>query len=97
MADSQGAVMNTHIKKYPFTKLADVDTKIIINEVATLKDANEKINIDAAVATMVDKMKAVVNYYDTTEGVESGLLDKVKDAIAEYDKVIEPKLDKVNG
>jgi hypothetical protein len=97
LADSQGAVMNTHIKKYPFTKLADVDTKTIINEVATLKSADEKIKINAAVIAMIDKMKAVVTYYDTTEGIESGLLDKVKDAIAAYDKVIEPKLDKVNG
>ena len=97
MADSQGAIMNTHIKKYPFTKLADVDTKTIINEVATLKAADEKVKIDVSVAAMIDKMKAVVTYYDTTEGVESGLLGKLKDAMAEYDKVIEPKLDKVNG
>lgn len=97
MADSQGVVMNSHIKKYPFTKLADVDTKTIINEVATLKAADEKVKIDKAAAAMVDKMKAVITYYDTTEGVESGLLSKLKDAMAEYDKVIEPKLDKVNG
>ena len=97
MADSQGVVMNSHIKKYPFIKLADVDTKTIINEVATLKAADEKVKIDKAAAAMVDKMKAVITYYDTTEGVESGLLSKLKDAMAEYDKVIEPKLDKVNG
>ena len=97
MADSQGSVMNSHIKKYPFTKLADVDTKTIINEVTTLKAADEKLKIAAAAAAMVDKMKAVITYYDTTEGVESGLLSKLKDAMAEYDKVIEPKLDKVNG
>ena len=97
LADSQGAVMNTHIKKYPFSKLADVDTKTIINEVSTLKAADEKVKIDAAAAAMVGKMKAVITYYDTTEGVESGLLSKLKDAIAEYDKIIEPKLDKVNG
>ena len=97
MADSQGVVMNSHIKKYPFIKLADVDIKTIINEVATLKAADEKVKIDKAAAAMVDKMKAVITYYDTTEGVESGLLSKLKDAMAEYDKVIEPKLDKVNG
>ncbi len=97
VADSQGAVMNTHIKKYPFTKLADVDTKTIINEVATLKADEDKIKINAAVVAMIEKMKAVVTYYDTTEGVESGLLDKVKDAIAAYDKVIKSKVDKVNG
>ncbi len=95
VADSQGAVMNTHIKKYPFTKLADVDTKTIINEVVTLKAAEEKIKIDAAAFNIVDKMRAIVTYYDTTGNLETGLLDKSKDAIAAYDKIIEPKLDKV--
>ena len=97
LAESQGAVMNSHIKKYPFNKLADVDTKSIIKEVETLKVAEEQIKIDAAVATMIDKMKAVVTYYENTNTIESGLLEKVKNAVAEYDKVIEPKLDKVNG
>jgi hypothetical protein len=97
MADSQGSVMNSHIKKYPFTKLADVDTKTIINEVTTLKAAEEKIKIDAAAAAMVHKMKAVIAHYDNSNGVESGLLSKLKDAMSEYDKVIEPKLDKVNS
>lgn len=95
VADSQGAVMNTHIKKYPFTKLVDVDTKTIINEVVTLKAAEEKIKIAAAAFNIVDKMRAIVTYYDKTGNLETGLLDKSKDAIAAYEKIIEPKLDKV--
>ena len=97
VADSQGSVMNTHIKKYPFTKLADVDTKTIINEVTTLKAADEKVKIDSAANNMVDRMRAIVTYYDTTGNIETMLLGKAKDAMSEYDKVIEPKLDKVNG
>lgn len=97
MADSQGVVFNSHIKKYPTAKLDKVDTKEILNEVNTLKTAEDKIKLDYIVKTMVDKMKAVVVYYDTTDGVESGLLAKAKEAIAEYDKSIAPKLDKVNG
>ena len=97
LADSQGAVMNTHIKKYTFTKLADVDTKEIINEVTVLKTADDKIIIDAAVTEIVNKMKDVISHYDNSNSIESGLLGKVKDAIGVYDKAIESKLDKVNG
>ena len=97
LADSQGAVMNTHIKKYTFTKLADVATKEIINEVTVLKTADDKIIIDAAVTEIVNKMKDVISHYDNSNAIESGLLNKVKDAIGVYDKTIESKLDKVNG
>ena len=46
---------------------------------------------------MVDKMKEVSQYYDTTGDVETGLLTKLREAIVEYDKTIESKVDKVNG
>lgn len=97
LADSQGAVMNTHIKKYPFTRLSDVDTKNIINEVENLKIAEDKAKIDAAAANMIDKLKSLITYYDVSSEIESDLFGKAKNAMAEYDKVIEPKLDKVNG
>ena len=97
MADSQGAVFSSHIKKYPFQKLDKVDVKDILVEVNDLKGAEDKAKIDYAIKIMVDQMKAVINYYDTTADVETGLLNKAKDGIAAYDKAIEPKLDKVNG
>jgi hypothetical protein len=97
MADSQGAVFNSHIKKYPFQKLDKVDVKDILVEVNKIKGAEDKAKIDYAIKVMVDQMKAVITYYDTTSDVESGLLSKAKDAIAAYDKAVEPKLDKVNG
>ena len=42
-------------------------------------------------------MKEVSQYYDTTGDVETGLLTKLREAIVEYDKTIESKVDKVNG
>ena len=41
IADSQGSVMNTHIKKYPFTKLDKVDTTEILKEVEELSKQME--------------------------------------------------------
>ena len=97
MADSQGAVFNSHIKKYPFQKLDKVDVKDILVEVNQIKGAEDKAKIDYAIKVIVDQMKAVITNYDTTSDVESGLLSKAKDAIAAYDKAVEPKVDKVNG
>ena len=97
MADSQGAVFNTHMKKYPFQKLDKVDTKDILVEVNTIKNAEDKVKIDYAVGVMVEKMKAATQSYDTTGEIETGLLAKVREAIVTYDKAIESKVDKVNG
>lgn len=97
VADSQGIVLNSHIKKYPFTKLDNVDTAAIIAEITTIKATEDKVKLDYAVKTLIDKFNAVVTYYSTTDGIESGLLTKAKEAIAEYDKVVAPQLDKVNG
>jgi hypothetical protein len=97
MADSQGVVFNSHIKKYPFHKLDKVDVKDILVEVSKIQGAEDKAKIDYTIKVMVDQMKAVITHYDSTADVESGLLNKVKDAITAYDKAIEPKLDKVNG
>jgi hypothetical protein len=97
MADSQGAVFNSHMKKYSFKKLDKVDVKDILVEVDTIKNAEDKVKIDYAVKTLVNKMKDVAQYYDTTTDIETGLLSKVREALAEYDKVIDSKVDKVNG
>lgn len=40
-ADSQGKVLNSHIKNYPFSKLDKVDTTELLSEVSTLKTINE--------------------------------------------------------
>lgn len=97
MADSQGAVFNSHLKKYSFQKLDKVDVKDILVEVNTIKNAEDKVKIDYAVNVIVEKMKAVIQYHNTTGEFETGLLAKVREAIAEYDKTIDSKVDKVNG
>ena len=97
MADSQGAVFNSHLKKYSFQKLDKVDVKDILVEVNTIKNAEDKVKIDYAVEVMTEKMKAVIQNYNTTGELETGLLTKVREAIVAYDKTIDSKVDKVNG
>jgi hypothetical protein len=97
MADSQGVVFTSHIKKYPFKKLDKVDVKDTLVEITNIQGAEDKAKIDYVIKVMIDQMKSVITYYDSTSDIESGLLNKAKDAISAYDKAIEPKLDKVNG
>lgn len=97
MADSQGAVFNSHMKKYLFKKLDKVDVKDILVEINSIKNAEDKVKIDYAIGVLIEKMKAVIQNYNTTGELETGLLGKVREAIAEYDKVIDSKVDKVNG
>ena len=40
LADSQGAIFNSHIKKYAFDKLGKVDASSLLTEISSLK--NEK-------------------------------------------------------
>lgn len=50
LAESQGAVFNTHIKSYPYEKMADMDPSIlpqIVNEVNTLFFEEQKAIITA--------------------------------------------------
>jgi len=89
VADSQGAVFNSHLKKYPFQKLDKVDVKDILLEINSIKNIEDKIKINHAVGFMVDKMKAVSKYYESTGEIETGLLSKVREAIADYDKINE--------
>lgn len=57
IADSQGEVFNTHIKKYPFQKLEKVDTTKILVEVDDLKLKEDKIIYHTKKSKILEKMK----------------------------------------
>jgi KTSC domain len=97
LADSQGAVLNSHIKLKSVKKLGQVDVKDILVEVNTIKTQEDKAKLDHATKVMVDAMNAIVSFHTTTGSVDTKLYKKAKEAIAAYDNVIQPKLDKVNG
>lgn len=90
LADSQGAVFNSHLTKYTFENLGKVDTAGLLLEVTQLKEAEDKKKIEDATIIMVHKMQTfldVCNNKDNTIGggyVSLGLLDKVEDSIKAY-------------
>jgi hypothetical protein len=95
LADSQGVVFNSHIKKYSFEKLDKVDPSKILAEITELKDAEKKAKIDYTAKLLVGAMNAVSVYFETTGEIEQNLYSKVKDYMAEYEKITESSAAKV--
>lgn len=96
LADSQGAIFNSHIKKYSFKKLDKVDPTEILNEVNNYKESEDKIVLNHATKTMIESMRAIITYYDTTNNVDSGQFSTVKEKIEAYD-ALTTKKDGVKG
>ena len=57
IAESQGSVFNTHIKKYTYEKLTNVDASQIIQEADTLKVAEDNALIKAKQIELVNRLK----------------------------------------
>lgn len=87
LADSQGVILNSHIKKYAFEKLDKVDPSAILAEVTELKDAEKKAKIEVATKKMITSVNAVTTYYETTQTVDPALYTKMKSAMEEYEKI----------
>lgn len=96
IADSQGVVFNSHIKKYPFQKLDKVNVVEILTEVENLKDSEDKIKVKHSLNALIDSMKAMITYHESTEEIEIGQYEKVKKSIEAYD-ALTTKKDSVNG
>ena len=87
IADSQGAIFNSHIKKYNFEKLDKIDVVSIIKEVNELKDADKQIKVNHYTKEMIEKMRAVIQYYETTNSIDPILHTKLKSSIDDYNFV----------
>lgn len=85
-ADSQGIVLNSHIKKYTFEKLMPVDTTAIIKEITELSKTDDKTSVDKATKAMLVHMTALVGGYVQNGTVDADLLKKVEARITEYNK-----------
>ena len=88
IADSQGSVMNTHIKKYPFTKLDKVDTTEILKEVAELsKDVEPKVTPEMATKQMLGAMTEILDKYIKNGNITASSLGLSKVSISQYEEV----------
>ncbi len=88
MADSQGSVMNTHIKKYPFTKLDKVDTTEILKEVQDLSaTAEPEVTPEMATKQMLGDMSTIIANYIKNGNITATSLGLLKVSMGQYEEV----------
>ena len=90
MADSQGSVMNTHIKKYPTTKLDKVDTAEILKEVQDLSaTAEPEVTPEMATKQMLGDMNTIIANYIKNGNITATSLGLLKVSMGQYESVME--------
>ena len=89
IADSQGSVMNTHIKKYAFTKLDKVDPAGILKEVAEIKATIDPVlTTEEAAKIILQGMTSIISYYISNGNLKEGDLKTMEESISKYRKTI---------
>ena len=81
MAESQGKILNSNIKQYPFTKLGNVDTKELIEsvqnaEIERLKDYQ---------GIIISAFKDMAKDWDEDGSFVDYKFNKIKDFIKTYE------------
>jgi len=87
-ADSQGSILNTHIKKYASSKMDGVNVDEIMKEVDTLKEEDDKhISPEVATKTMLETMNDIIGSYIKSGNITAASLDELKKGISTYENV----------
>jgi hypothetical protein len=68
LAESQGKVFNSHIKKPNFTKLDPINPEAILTEIATMKKAGERLVLKLKQDKIVKAMKTLIAIDDVMDG-----------------------------
>lgn len=88
LAESQGSVLNTHIKKYATSKLDSVDVTEIIKEVESLKEEEDQhVSPEVATKTMLESMSNIISNYLKNGNVTATSLNDLKKGISTYENV----------
>ncbi len=91
-AESQGSVLNTHIKKYNTIKLDAIDTTEILKEVKTLSAEIPDVTPDVATKEMLENMSNIISNYLKNTNVTAASLLALKTKIETYERVTTKKL-----
>ncbi len=90
-ADSQGVIFNTHIKKYVFEKLGNVDISKILDEGKSIREQEFEVELNAKKERMFKTMKGIVLLIDGERPFDD-VLDKLKLEIDEYVNKLKEKI-----
>lgn len=84
--DSQGSILNTHIKKYSFTKMDKVDVTDILKEIEEMSD--KTVSLDEATKTMLQSTIFLISVYVGNGEIANSALTKLEADIAVYKKAL---------
>ena len=87
IAESQGTVFNTHIKKYSVNKLENVDITKILEESVSLKQQEHEALIAAKKDRLIKTLKGVVLLADGNRPFVD-VLEKLKTDIDDYTNIL---------
>jgi len=82
-ADSQGKILNSNIKKYPFLKHDDVDVEDVIKNIKAIKQDE----IGAMEVGLINSMKNIVNEYDSTGVLHTQSIGKLNSMLGVYNEM----------
>jgi len=89
IADSQGSVMNTHIKKYPTTKLDNIDVTEILKEVKLLtENTTPPVTREVATKEMLSAMVDIISNHFKNGNVTLTLVAALKDKISQFEGIV---------
>jgi hypothetical protein len=86
-ADSQGKVLNTHIKSYEYSKLPDVNTEILINEINIAKEKG----MSEEETTLLENMGKFIEYHENKSEINLELLDRLDAMIKGFLEIVTPE------
>ncbi len=84
LADSQGVVFNSHIKKYSFEKLVDIDPNTLIAEINTAKAEETEILLKGRQNKIVELMTRLITGSAPVTLYTSTQLEELQNAINNY-------------
>lgn len=95
-SDSNGSTFNTYIKKKytnfeKMDKLSDDSIKVILDEIATLKGAEDEAVLQVLTKVMMETMALTLASFVSTGKVDYDIFRKLQKNISAYDKVANPQ------
>lgn len=82
IAESQGQILNSQIKKYPFLKHENVDTEAFLNKIKDIKEAEVK----ALELGVITQMKGIIAEYGVNNKLNSESLIELNKILEVYNK-----------
>lgn len=83
IAESQGKVFNSNIKKYSFTKLDNVDVEEIKNEIEDDRKSVKKQTLD----NLILNMRILIELYDGNQSITDSDVERIHLIIKEYKEI----------